>query len=237
MFSGERYTFESGSLLRFANAVRLPAMPADLPQVTDLTGYEALVDLIRREGLDRMPGDFLEIGCFLGGGTAKLAKLAASVGKQVWVIDLFDPTFDLTQNLAGDRMADLYRDYLKGRSQEDIFRQVTAPWSGSIQVLQQDSMKARLPDALHFSFAFVDGNHDPAWVKSDFNMVWKRLVPGGWAGFHDYGGDLPEVTAALNSMLTQHEGAIGRVERITDRWILLVQKRAGDHGKEKVHEV
>ncbi len=237
MFSGERYTFESGSLLRFANAVRLPAMPADLPQVTDLTGYEALVDLIRREGLDRMPGDFLEIGCFLGGGTAKLAKLAASVGKQVWVIDLFDPTFDLTQNLAGDRMADLYRDYLRGRSQEDIFRQVTAPWSGSIQVLQQDSMKARLPDALHFSFAFVDGNHDPVWVKSDFNMVWKRLVPGGWAGFHDYGGDLPEVTAALNSILTQHEGDIGRVERIKDRWILLVQKRAGDHGKEKVHEV
>lgn len=146
------------------------------------------------------------------------------VSKSVWVIDVFDPSFDLTRNLAGNRMADLYRSMLCGRTQEEIFRQVTAPWSGSIHVLKVDSMKASLPDRLRFSFAFTDGNHSPEWVKSDFQLVWKRLAPGGWAGFHDYGGDLPEVTAALNSMMALHRAEIGRVERIADRWILLVQK-------------
>jgi SAM-dependent methyltransferase len=232
------YTFESTSLLEFANGERLqPAsieeVAVPLPDVIDLTGYEVLVDLIRREGLDRMTGDFLEIGCFLGGGTAKLAKLAASTDKQVWVIDPFDPTLDLTRNLAGNRMADLYRDYLHGHSQEEIFRQVTAPWSASIQVLKQDSMKVRLPDGLRFSFAFTDGNHDPAWVKSDFQLVWRRLLPGGWAAFHDYGGDLPDVTAALDSMLGQYAAEIGRVEKIEDRWILLVQKRSEASGKDQ----
>lgn len=232
------FTFESTSLLQFAAGKRprfdnrpLAAPLVELPEVTDLTGYEVLVDLIRREGLDQMAGDFLEIGCFLGGGTAKLAKLAASAGKQVWVIDLFDPNFDLTSNLAGNRMADLYRRYLHGRTQEEIFRQVTGPWSGSIQVIKQDSMKARLPDGLRFTFAFTDGNHDPVWVKSDFHLVWKRLVPGGWAGFHDYGGDLPDVTAALDSTMAQYAGEIGRVEKVQDRWILLVQKRGELSGK------
>ncbi len=218
--------FESSSLLAFANATESkPAAASDIQEVLDLTGYEALVDLIRREGLDKIPGDFLEIGCFLGGGTAKLAKVAAEAGKRVWVIDVFDPAFDVTQNLAGNRMADLYKKFLRGRSQEDVFREATAPWSESIQVIKEDSMKVKLPEDLGLAFAFTDGNHNAAWVKSDFKLVWKRLVPGGWAGFHDYGGDLPEVTAALNSMMTEHDGEIRRVERIKKRWILLVQKR------------
>ncbi len=218
--------FESSSLLAFANATETkPAAAPDIQEVLDLTGYEGLVDLIRREGLDKMPGDFLEIGCFLGGGTAKLAKVAAETGKRVWVIDVFDPAFDLTQNLAGNRMADLYRKFLRGRSQEDVFREVTEPWSESIRVIKEDSMKVRLPDDLRLAFAFTDGNHNAEWVKSDFKLVWERLVPGGWAGFHDYGGDLPDVTAALNSMMTEHDGEIRRVERIKKRWILLVQKR------------
>lgn len=223
-------TFESTSLLEFARDRRVMALepdapPVNLPEVTDLTGYEVLVDLIRREGLDRGMGDFLEIGCFLGGGTAKLAKVASAAGKRVWVIDLFDPSFDVTKNMAGDRMADLYRRYLQGHTQEEIFKQVTARWSSSIQVIKQDSMKARFPDGLRFTFAFTDGHHDPAWVKSDFELVWRRLSPGGWAGFHDYGGDLPEVTAMLDSLMAKHADEITKVEKIADRWILLIQKR------------
>lgn len=218
--------FESRTLLEFMNTATLSAPPAGaIEDVVDLTGYEALVDLIRREKLDQAPGDFLEIGCFLGGGTAKLAKAAAGAGKRVWVVDVFDPAFDATANLAGERMSDLYRRMLRGRTQEEIFRQVTAPWAGLIHVFREDSMKVRLPDNLRFSFAFTDGNHDPQWVKSDFKMVWQRLNPGGWAGFHDYAGDLPDVTTALNAMMTEHQPEIGRVERIKDRWILLVQKR------------
>jgi SAM-dependent methyltransferase len=218
--------FETRTLLEFMNTTGHSApAPEPAETVVDLTGYEALVDLIRREKLDQAPGDFLEIGCFLGGGTAKLAQVAAPAGKRVWVVDVFDPSFDITANRAGDRISDLYRRHLRGRTQEEIFQQVTAPWSGLIHLFREDSMKVRLPDNLRLAFAFVDGNHNPEWVKSDFNLVWQRLNPGGWAGFHDYAGDFPEITTALNTMMTGHQPEIGRVERIKDRWILLVQKR------------
>ena len=229
------YTFESKSLLALRGGESVPARPVappELAELVDLAGYDLLGDFIRSEGLDRLPGDFLEIGCFLGGGTAKLAKLAASVGKQVWVVDIFDPSFDLTPNLSGDRMADIYQSFLKGRTQEEIFRQATAPWSSVIHILKQDSMKVRFPQGLRFAFAFIDGNHDPRWVKSDFELALRRLEPGGWAGFHDYRGDLPQVTAALDEMIDRHAGEIARIEMIKERWILLVQKRPCPRGEE-----
>lgn len=52
-------------------------------------------------------------------------------------------------------------------------------------------------------------------------------LPGGWPGFHEYGGDLPEVTAALDSMMRDHASENERVEIMKQRWVLLVQKRSG----------
>jgi SAM-dependent methyltransferase len=216
---------ESTAILGLKSRSRESAPPIDLPAVTDLTGYEVFVERIQRDGLDKMDGDFLEIGCFLGGGTAKLAKLAARAGKRVWVIDLFDPSFDLTKNLSGNAMAEIYRSFLDGRSQEDVFKQVTGPWADAIRVIRQDSMKVILPEGLNLSFAFVDGNHDPAWVRNDFKLVWDRLLPGCWAGFHDYRGDLPGVTAVLDSLLAEHRDEIAQIDTVPSRWILLVQKK------------
>ena len=216
---------ESTAILGLKGRSGEPTPPIDVPAVTDLTGYEVFVELIQLCGLDKMDGDFLEIGCFLGGGTAKLAKVAARAGKRVWVIDLFDPSFDLTKNLSGNAMAEIYRSFLDGRSQEDVFRQVTRPWADAIRVIRQDSMKVILPEGVNLSFAFVDGNHDPAWVRNDFKLVWDRLLPGGWAGFHDYHGDLPDVTAVLDSLLAEHRDEIARTDTVPSRWILLVQKK------------
>lgn len=63
---------------------------ASIPAVTDLVGYDAVMNSLRREGRDRMEGDLLEIGCFLGGGTAKLAQLAeierVEIMKERWML-------------------------------------------------------------------------------------------------------------------------------------------------------
>ena len=93
-------------------------------------------------------------------------------------------------------------------------------------MIKEDSRKAKLPDDTRIVFGFGDGNHDPIWVRNDFQLIWRHLVPGGWAGFHDYGGDPPEVTAALDGMMQDHADQIERVERIPERWVLLVKKRA-----------
>lgn len=66
---------------------------------------------------------------------------------------------------------------------------------------------------------------DPARVRLEFREAWKRLRVGEWAGFHPYAGNLPEVTKTLNSLLTEYSAEIDRVERIKEKWVLLVKKR------------
>jgi SAM-dependent methyltransferase len=207
------------------DAVTSQAAPPLLPQ-TDLVGYNSLIEFLAQYRIGQIDGDFLEIGCFLGGGTAKLAQLATALGKRVWVIDIFDPDFDETKNAGGQSMAGYYRTHLRGASQEEIFKAVTKPWTKSIHVIKEDSRKVRFPPQTRFSFAFADGNHDPAWVENDFRLLWSHLNPGGWAGFHDYAGDLPQVTATLDRMLREYAGDIDRVETIPDQWLLLVHKRS-----------
>ena len=82
-----------------------------------------------------------------------------------------------------------------------------------------------MPEGTRLAFAFVDGNPDPASVRNDFHLVWKHLLAGGWAAFHHYAGDAPEVTTALNSLLTEYSAEIDRVERVKEQRVLLVRKR------------
>jgi hypothetical protein len=42
----------------------------------DLVGYESLIRVLEKEGTMKLPGDVIEIGSFVGGGTRKLAKYA-----------------------------------------------------------------------------------------------------------------------------------------------------------------
>jgi hypothetical protein len=169
------YTLESNSLLQLLNSTSDTPEKSPRPS-TGSSVYDSLIQVILREGLDRIDGDFLEIGGILGGGNAKLASLAASTGKRVWAIP-------------------------------------------------QDSRKPVLPPGTRLAFAFVDGNHDPIGAKDDFRLAWNHLVPGGWAAFHEYAGDFPEVTIALNAMLTEYSSEIDRVERIKDQRVLLIRKR------------
>jgi hypothetical protein len=168
------YTPESSSLLQLLNSSSGESRRTFTS--TGSSGFDPLIQVIRREGLERIEGDFLEIGSFLDGGAATLARLSAFVGKRV-------------------------------------------------RVIQRDSKKAELPKEVRLAFALVGGNHDPASVRNDFRLVWKHLVAGGWAAFDEYTGDLPDVTAALNTMLTEHSAQIDRVERIKDKRVLLVRKR------------
>jgi hypothetical protein len=159
------YTHESTSILQLTCAAGSSA-----PPVTDPIGSESLVQLIRREGLDRLDGDFLQIGCSLEG---------AIVAKPGW----------------------------------------------ANRIIQRESTNQQLLEGTRLAFAIMAGNRDPVRVKSDFRMVWKHLLAGGWAGFDAYAGGLPEVTAALNSLLTEYSGEIDRVERIKGKCVLLVRKR------------
>jgi hypothetical protein len=192
----------------------------------DLVGYETLVEHIRKSGCCEISGDFIEVGAFLGGGTLKLAKLARSCGKRVWVVDIFDPGFDLTRNSAGTPMASVYHGYLGSGSQERVFRLVTKPVADTLEILKQDSRAVVLPPDLRFAFGFIDGNHDPEYVQSDFQLIWDRLAPGGLLGLHDYGGDLPEVTRTIDQLIDRFGSQIESTDLAPKQWLIFLQKKA-----------
>src|SRR6516225_7461016 len=74
---------------------------ARLHRFDDFSGYEKLTDYIDANDIGELKGDFLEIGAFMGGGSAKLARCARKYGKKLIVIDLFDPSFDSTETADG----------------------------------------------------------------------------------------------------------------------------------------
>jgi hypothetical protein len=191
---------------------------------TDFVGYEALIDFMRDRALHELDGDLVEIGAFMGGGTAKLAKFAGEHGRKVYAIDVFDPGRDTSRDTSGARMCDVYEAFLQGRSQLEVYREATQGLD-NVVTIDKDSRDVLFPEGRKFVFGFIDGNHQPEYVRNDFHMVWGCLVPGGVIGFHDYGSDLPEVTRTIDELLDEHLGEISDVIEMKERHVILLTKK------------
>ncbi len=190
----------------------------------DFVGYEVLVDFIEERALQNLEGDVVEIGAFLGGGTVKLAQFAKKHGKKVYVIDIFNPDFDKTEDTSGLRMCHIYQAFLEGRSQLEIYQEITRGWD-NIVTIREDSKKVRFPREQKIIFGFIDGNHQPEYVRNDFYIVWSNLVSGGIVGFHDYHYTLPKVTETIDGLTKEHKEEISEVHEIESRHIILLIKR------------
>lgn len=198
------------------------------PPGTDLVGYETLIDFILAHRILKVAGDFVEIGTFLGGGAYKLAKFLEKKKslKRLFVIDIFDPGFDKTVNVDGSPMALLYSKALEvydGKSQSEVFSEVTRTCT-NIVPLTGDSKKVRIPSG-SFSFAFIDGNHEPGYVENDFYLVWARISSKGVVAFHDYEGDLPQTTAKIKELIDKHAADIQDTYHYKAKSILFVVKK------------
>lgn len=181
------------------------------PIWSDWSHYQRFLAVAERKNLAAVPGDVVEIGVLLGGGTFKLCRWFARAApeKRVIAIDIFDSTVDVTECSSGKTMAGLYQEVLAGRDQRSVFDEVTAGCT-NLTVVAGDSAAVELP-CERIAFAYVDGNHSARYVRSDFELVWARLSPGGVVGFDDYGGDIPEVTRTLHELLGERAGEVARV--------------------------
>ena len=190
----------------------------------DFVGYEVLIDFMEKRALQELEGDIIEIGVFMGGGTAKLAKFAGKYGKRVYAVDIFDPTCDKTRDKSGAKMCDIYEAFLQGRPQLNVYRQTTKGFD-NIVTINMDSKKVTFHRGQKFVFGFIDGNHQPDYVRNDFHIIWRSLVPGGAVGFHDYNFDLPEVTQTIDSLIDGHKDEISEVHKIKQSHIVLLTRK------------
>ena len=209
---------------------RVPEKPAASSTDNDFVGYEVLIDFMEKRGLQDMEGDIIEIGAFMGGGTVKLARFGRKYGKEVYAIDIFDPTHDKTPDKNGVKMCDIYEAFLQKRSQLEVYQQATHEFD-NIATINMDSRKVSFHKRQKFVFGFIDGNHQPDYVKNDFNLIWRHLVPGGSVGFHDYNFDLPEVTEAIDSLIYNHRDEISEVYEIKQSHIVILTRNKGLPGK------
>jgi len=194
----------------------------DSPAI-DFVGYEVLLKFIKKTNLHKLPGDFIEIGAFTGGGTVKLARLARKYHKKVYVIDIFNPRADKTATADGTTMSDIYLAFLEGQSQLDMYQKATRSFNNIVTIIE-DSKNVRFPGAQQFVFGFIDGNHHPDYVINDFHVIWHNLVPGGVLGLHDYDFELPDVTATINRLVQEYGNEISEIFHIKDRHIILLKK-------------
>jgi predicted O-methyltransferase YrrM len=197
-------------------------------QGIDWVGYETLIAFIIRTNVLEIEGDFVEIGTFLGGGAYKLAKFLEENEslKKLYVIDVFDPTFDLTKNTDGNTMATLYQSALKnypGKTQEEIFFEVTKNCT-NIVVLKSNSKNVHLPIE-HVSFGFIDGDHDPSYVENDFYLLWNKLTSGGVLAFDDYETNLPQTTTKIKEMIYKHASKIRGLHHDKHKHLLFIIKK------------
>ena len=187
----------------------------------DFVGYEALIDFIEQRGLLKLEGDIIEIGAYMGRGTAKLARLAQRQGKMVYAIDIFDPSLDQTLSKSGIKAGDVYEAFLQGRSMLEACLESTRGLD-NILTIREDSKKVRFLEQQRFFFGFIDGCHQQTYVENDFYLIWPHLVSGGALGFHDYKfDDWPEVTKAVNKLMRVHRGEISEAYELEGKYNIL----------------
>lgn len=194
----------------------------------DFVGYEVLIDFIKRRALYKLPGDIVEIGSYMGRGTARLASFARRYGRKVYAIDIFDPSLDKTVSRSGIKAADVYQAFLGGRSMLEVYRESTRGFD-NIVTIRKDSRTVTFPEEHRFMFGFIDGCHEQAYVEDDFHLIWPHLVSGAALGFHDYKfDDWPEVTEAAHKLAHAHKREIREAYEIEGRYnilsLLLVKK-------------
>ena len=197
-----------------------------LQHTGDKVGYEVLVSYIQERELMKLPGDLIEIGSFVGRGTAKLAYFAKKFGKKVYTIDIFDIDMDKQKDVSGVRMSDIYQSYLE-RIKMDQWQAYHCMIKGlsNVVTIRKDSAKVKFPTDKRFMFGFIDGNHTPEYVMSDFYLVWRNLVSDGVVAFHDYGGSIPQVTTTVDSLISKHRKEINKIVKLPQKWVILVTKK------------
>jgi hypothetical protein len=190
----------------------------------DLVGYETLLKFIVKNNIASLNGDFLEIGAFLGGGSAKLAKYCKQFDKKLFVVDPFDPSFDKTVNSRNESMAWIYNKILGKKDLWTCFKRNTR-FLDNIVVYHKSSMGLIFPNKTKFCFAFIDGCHDPKYIINDFGLAWERAVPGGIVAVHDYGGALNVVTKTIDDLIRSYRKNIANISTISQKSIIFIQKK------------
>lgn len=210
--SSRNVAAEEASTCRTA-CIRMKSSPADLPQF----GQDELDVLLRelRGVIDLgVPGDVVELGCYRGDTSVRLARLLGrqAPDKKLYVYDSFEglpAKSPLDESPAGMQ-------FMAGElhaTKREVIRRLRASGFTEVKVVKawfSELSSADLP--VQISFAFLDGDFYRSILDS-LQLVWPLLAPGATVIVDDYRSEaLPGAARAVDEWLAHHPVKF-RVER------------------------
>jgi O-methyltransferase len=130
--------------------------------------------------VEKLPGDFAELGVDKGNSASVFARAAARLGKSIYLLDTFEGFAD--QDLVGEEAK--YRGQFTDTSLAIVKENVSGNNIRFIKGYFPES-SAQIPDDALFSLVHLDCDlYKP--FSSALDYFWPRLVPGGFLIMHDY---------------------------------------------------
>ncbi len=139
--------------------------------------------------LNSPKGDIVEIGSATGGTTIMLIKAAEQVNKTVYSIDPYPEELEGKIIKFKPGLVKGYRESFKKNILNGNYKNIIQLNSNISECID------KIPNEL--SVAFIDGLHEFSNVKTEFDLIYPRVVSDGWIFIHD--------TGSLQGQLTRTE--------------------------------
>jgi hypothetical protein len=112
----------------------------------------------------------VEIGAFLGTSSVRFLDTC----KYMYFIDPFGP-------YPG------YHGPINDFIPVDAFLKTLKPYNKKQYTLFQELSSVAAPKIPLVNFVYIDGNHEPDYVRMDLALYWPKVLNGGFLSGHDYG--------------------------------------------------
>lgn len=190
-----------------------------------LADYDFVVKLFSQYQLGGLEGDILELGSWLGFGTAELAALAKPYGKMVHTADRFPTDFGEPETVTAVS-ARRYLNLYPGLTQRQVFDLNTREYP-DIVVHAGDIMELTFPLTQCFVCSVIDADHDAEEIRYYLELIWSHATPGGLIFVNDYGNpETLDITEATDKLVASKQNEILRLHLKRERRIMAIAKRA-----------
>ncbi len=159
-------------------------------------------ELILQCAASAPPGDFVEIGVWFGKSTSLLAGAVVDRNRneKVFCVDPFTnegEERDQKNHAILHGLKNVFPSFVENAKRLGFYSQIIP-----IATLSTIALPAL---NLRVGFAFIDGAHDEDSVRSDFELLKEKLIPGAIVLFHDAIGKVyPGVLRAIDSILREN---------------------------------
>ena len=167
-------------------------------------------------------GDYVELGCYRGETSLKLAEILKNSDKKLWLYDSFE---GLPEKTAADKSA-VGDNFQAGkllvtkREVREKFMRAGLPLPYIKKAWFKDLTSADLPEKI--AFAFLDGDLYES-IRDSLKLVQDKMTAGGVILVHDFENPaLPGVTKAVEEWMKRQETLHPRLTKYQTLAIIMI---------------